>query len=197
MKKIIFLFGMLCIGFGTFAQDTFTSLHYDISIPLSNTQDFISKGSWRGVGFDYRNKVAGNFAVGFNLGWHVFYEQKDFDTYTEGNLSLSGVQFRYINAFPMIANASYFLGIEDADFQPYIGLGVGTTYFQQRTEMGLFSSTIDSWNFTMLPEVGMLRRINYNSALFIAAKYNASFSNNKLDGQGYLTFNVGVAWTID
>lgn len=197
MKKIIFLLGILCVGIGAHAQDTYTSLHYDISIPLSNTQDFVSKGSWRGVGFDYRNKVTTNLALGFNLGWHVFYEQKNYDTYTEGSLSLSGVRFNYINAYPMMANATYFLGIEDADFQPFLGFGVGTTFFETRTEMGLFQSTTNSWNFTMLPEAGMLYRFNYATALMLAAKYNISLANSKIDAQGYLTFNVGFAWTID
>ncbi len=197
MKKILFILGFIVTGFSALAQDSYTSLHYDISVPLSNTQDYISKGSWRGVGFDYRNKVAGNAAVGFSLGWHVFYERKDFDTYTEGNVSLSGIQFRYINSFPIHVNANYFLGVEDADFQPYVGLGIGTTAFNIRTEMGLFQSETNSWNFSMQPEAGFLYKINYNVAVLAGAKYYSIFKNSKIDAQGYLTFNVGLAWTID
>ena len=197
MKKFIFLVGILCLGFSAFAQDTYTSLHYDISVPLSNTQDYIGKGSWRGVGFDYRNKISGNFAVGFSFGWHVFYERKDFDTYTEGNVSLSGVQFRYINSFPMHVNGTYFLGNEESDFQPFIGLGIGTTSFNKRTEMGLFQSTTKSWNFSMQPEAGFLYRVSYNTAIIGAAKYYSIFKNSKIDAQGYLSFNVGFAWTLD
>lgn len=197
MKRILFIIAFVVAGFSTLAQDSFSSLHYDISVPLSNTQDYIGQGSWRGVGFDYRNKVMGNLAVGFSLGWHVFYEQKDFDTYTEGNLSLSGVQFRYINSFPMHANATYYLGTEDANFQPYVGVGIGTTSFNMRTEMGLFQSNTNSWNFSMQPEAGFLYRINYNVAVLAGAKYHTIFKNSKVDAQGYLTFNVGLAWTID
>ncbi len=197
MKKFIFLVGILGLGFSSYAQDTYSSLHYDIGVPLSNTQDYIGKGSWRGVGFDYRNKVSGNLAVGFSIGWHVFYERKDFETYTEGNVSLSGVQFRYINSFPMHVNATYFLGMEDSDLQPFIGLGVGTTAFNMRTEMGLFQSETKSWNFSLQPEAGFLYRINYNVAFMGAAKYYSIFKNSKIDAQGYLSFNVGLAWTID
>ena len=197
MKKILLLVGILCLGVASFAQDTYTSLHYDISVPLSNTQDYIGRGSWRGVGFDYRNKISGNFAVGFSFGWHVFYERKDFDTYTEGNVSLSGVQFRYINSFPMHVNGTYFLGNEESDFQPFIGLGIGTTSFNKRTEMGLFQSTTKSWNFSMQPEAGFLYRVSYNTAIIGAAKYYSIFKNSKIDAQGYLSFNVGFAWTLD
>ncbi len=197
MKKLLFIIAFVVTGFSALAQKSFSSLHYDISVPLSNTQDYIGQGSWRGVGFDYRNKVMGNLAIGFSLGWHVFYERKDFDTYTEGNLSLSGIQFRYINSFPMHANVTYYLGIEEASFQPYVGLGIGTTSFNMRTEMGLFQSETNSWNFSMQPEAGFLYQINYNVAVLAGAKYHTIFKNSKVDAQGYLTFNVGLAWTID
>ncbi len=197
MKKIIFILAFFVTGFSALAQDTFTSLHYDISVPLSNTQDYIGRGSWRGVGFDYSKKVSGNLAVGFSLGWHVFYERKDFDTYTEGNVSLSGIQFRYINSFPIHGNVTYFLGVEESDLQPYVGLGIGTTSFNMRTEMGLFQSETNSWNFSMQPQAGFLYRVNYNVAVLAGAKYYTIFKNSKIDAQGYLTFNVGVAWTID
>lgn len=197
MKKILFILGFISVGFASTAQDTYSSLHYDVSVPLSNTQDYIGRASWRGVGFDYRNRITGKFAAGFSIGWHVFNERKDFDTYTEGNVSLSGIQFRYINSFPIHANGSYYLTNEDADFQPFIGVGIGTTAFTMRTEMGLFQSTTNSWNFSLQPEAGFLYRINYSTAFIATAKYYSIFKNNKIDAQGYLTFSIGAAWTID
>ena len=97
----------------------------------------------------------------------------------------------------MHVNGTYFLGNEESDFQPFIGLGIGTTSFNKRTEMGLFQSTTKSWNFSMQPEAGFLYRVSYNTAIIGAAKYYSIFKNSKIDAQGYLSFNVGFAWTLD
>lgn len=43
--------------------------------------------------------------VGVDAGWNVFYEKKDYDTYTGGTESLSGIQYRYQNSVPLLASA--------------------------------------------------------------------------------------------
>src|SRR6478609_8789451 len=149
MKKIFLLLAFIIMAAGsTFAQG-YTSIHYDISIPLGATADQISKGSFRGGGLDYRRMINANFGAGFSLGWQVFYEKKDLATYS-GTLAnrpveLTGVQYNYLNAIPLHGNINYYLGDEGDALRPFIGLGIGTTYFERRIDMGLYTNTIDAW----------------------------------------------------
>ena len=198
MKRIYFIL-LLVSGSVTasFAQDGYTSLHYDISLGIGSTADFISAPSFRGFGFDYRKMVSPTIGVGLSLGWTTFYERKDRATYsfTDGTASLTGTQFRYLNALPMHINANYYFGV-DGELRPFLGLGVGTMYSERRTEMGQWSSTTDSWQFSLQPEVGVLYPVNPDANIFFAAKFMTPFQNSTFESQPFVSFNIGMAWMI-
>ena len=75
MKKYIILTAVL-LGFGAThvsrAQSNLTAISYEMSLPLSDTKDFISKTSFIGFMFDTRRFVQPNTTVGVSLGLHVF-----------------------------------------------------------------------------------------------------------------------------
>lgn len=198
MKKILILLAFISFGVGSVYAQGYTSIHYDISIPVGKTSDRISKGSFRGVGLDYRKMINPNFAAGFSLGWHVFYERKDFATYDLSDVTkLTGVQYNYINAVPLHGNINYYVGDESDAIRPFIGLGIGTTYFEQKIEMGLYSIPTSSWQFSIQPEAGFLYELSTTMSAFVGAKYTQGFNTSKLDGQSYISFNVGMAWKLN
>ncbi len=202
MKKLLILLAFIAIGGSAFAQG-YTSIHYDISVPLGKTSDRVSKPSFRGVGLDYRKMINPNLGAGFSLGWHVFYERKDEATYDVSKITnglfdkITGVQYNYVNAIPLHGNINYYLGEEGDAIRPFIGLGVGTTYFEQKVEMGLYSSTTNAWQFSIQPEAGLLYELSTTMSAFLGAKYTQGFNTSKLDGQSYISFNVGMAWKLN
>jgi outer membrane protein W len=201
MKKIILFLAFIAMAGGSAFAQGYTSIHYDIGIPLGKTSDQITKGSFRGVGLDYRKEINPNLAAGFSLGWQVFYQRNDYATYTgtigDKTVDLTGVQYNYLNAIPLHVNINYYLGDPGNTIRPYIGLGIGTTYFERRVEMGLYASTINAWQFSIQPEAGFIYELSDTMGAFVGAKYTQGFTTDKLDGQSYISINVGFAWKLN
>jgi hypothetical protein len=198
MKKIIFLmiFGFLLMTGKSYGQqDSYMSVQYSVSIPTGDMGEYISKTSWRGILIEYRGYVKSNLFVGIDAGWNVFYEKKDYDTYTQGTESLTGVQYRYQNQVPLLATIDYLFS-SDKELKPYVGFGIGTMYSERSTDMNLYRLKLNSWQFALKGEVGILYEVSYTSSVKFAVKYYNGFKTNTLENQNYLSINLGMAWAL-
>jgi opacity protein-like surface antigen len=175
-----------------FAQTSF-SVQYSMGFGMGDTKSFVSTSSFRGATMEFRKYVKPNLAVGADVSWNVFYERKPFDTYTSGTVSLSGLQYRYINAVPIYISTDYFFKPGER-VNPFVGLGIGTLYTKQNTDMNLYSLEKDSWAFALRPEAGIMFEANPGMDLILAAKYNWGFSTDDLPAQSYLAINVGFVF---
>lgn len=176
-------------------QESYMSLQYSVSFGSGDLGDYVSAASWRGALLEYRGALRGNLMVGVDLGWNVFYERKDYDTYTVGTESLSGVQYRYQNSVPILASADYVFRSESL-LKPYVGLGIGTLFSERSTDMGMYRWKENPWQFAVKGELGVLYELSYRSSVKFAAKYYNGFKSNSLDGQSYFSLNLGMAWTL-
>ena len=198
MKKIIFLTilcSLLITTKGYSQQEGYMSVKYAVSFGSGDMADFISTPSWRGAVVEYRSAVKNNLFVGVDLGWNVFYEKKDHDTYTVGTESLSGVQYRYQNEVPILGTIDYFIS-PDKSLKPYVGLGIGTIYSERATDMNLYRLEQNTWQFALKGEVGVLYELSYASAIKFGAKYYNGFKTGTLDNQGYFSLSLGMAWVL-
>jgi outer membrane protein len=168
------------------------AINYDMSFATGNLGEYIASPSFRGASAQYRYAAANNILVGVDVAWNVFYEKKDYDSYTVGTQTLSGVQYRYQNQVPVLVAVDYVF-TPDQDFQPYLGLGIGTMYSERNTSMGIWVLEENPWQFAMKPEAGMMYKFSYGSALKLAVKYNAGFGGD-LGTQGYVTVSAGFAF---
>ena len=194
MRPLIILiaFGLVLTARQAFSQSTFTA-QYAINFPLGNTADYIGATSFRGISLDYRYNLQPNIAIGVGTGWYTFYEQKDYGTYNndDGSLAISGLQYRYINSAPILFVGDYYFSPEEK-FSPFVGLGIGITYNEVRTQMSQYYVNTDSWQFSLAPEVGVMVAGTTGVSGFLSARYNSNFKTSELDAQSYLTLNVGV-----
>ena len=194
MKKlplaIIIVFLALNIGK---SQESFFSLNYTFGIPLGKTNDFNDNTSFRGISFEDRHFVTPMLTIGANFGWQVY--NKKLLNYTEefDNGMLYGNQYRYINVYPILATTHYHLWPEKY-LRPYFGSGIGVYNINQITEMGLYSSTIRSWNFGLAPEVGVLYDLSPEINLLAGITYNHAFKSGDSNGYSALNFKIGVVW---
>jgi hypothetical protein len=195
MKKILIiaLLGVCTISLK--AQNSNFTISYPISIPMGDLGDFISKPSFRGINMDYRYSFQPNLAIGFNLGWNTFYEEKDRDVYTIDNTSLSGKQFRYSNHAPMLATITYFIG-EDELFKPYGTLGIGTMYTRRNTDMNLYTLEQEAWNFAIQPEFGVQYRASDHAGVVLSLKYmyGTAAGSELTEAQSFLAINIGFSF---
>lgn len=163
MKKITYTILVLTLFVSTasFAQRSFWSFNYEMSFGLGEQADYIGDASFRGWGIDGRGFITQEISVGGSFSWEVFDQiYRDLpphDVTVTDNISgaVSGVQYRYINTLPILVNAHYYLG-QDGAVRPYFGLGIGTAYTEQKTEIGLIAITTKGWGFAVQPEVGVM-----------------------------------------
>lgn len=177
-----------------FGQSSFTT-SYTVNFPMGKTHDYISKTSFRGFSIDYKYYMDPQFAIGISSGWYTFYQEKDKALYTgsEGNASVYGKQFRYINSAPILFVADYFFKSEE-NLSPFIGLGVGTTYNRVDNRMSQLTSRWESWQFSLAPEVGIRFGYDFGMAGYLSARYNQCFKTNDLSNQSYLSLNIGLMY---
>jgi outer membrane protein W len=198
MKKIIILaicFTLLTATRVYSQQESYLSINYAVSFAVGDMGDYISAVSWRGAQIEYRAAIKDNLLAGVDLGWNVFYQKKDYDTYTVGTESLSGVQFRYQNEVPILASFDYLIS-SDKSLKPYVGLGIGTIYSERNTQMNLYYLEENSWQFAMKGELGLLYELSYHTSLKVAAKYYNGFKTGTLNNQGYFSISAGMAFVL-
>jgi len=173
-------------------QNTF-AIQYDISFGSGDLSDYIGKTSFRGASLDYRHGLNANLSVGVSTAWDVFYENKDYASYSYENKTLSGIQYRYQNQVPILAAATYVFQ-SDKPLKPYVDLGVGTMYTERSTEMGMYYVEQTEWHFALKPEVGVMFSLNPGSALKLAVRYYNGFAAGDLDSQNYFSISTGFVF---
>jgi len=196
MKKIIaILIILVTANFGFVnAQDSYTSVQWGISFGTGDLGEYVSKTSFRGFLFEYRGGVMNdNVAVGVDLGWNAFYEEKPYDTYTVGTASVSAKQWRYTNHYPILLSADYWF-MPDSELNPYVNFGLGTMYSKRKTLMGTYIIYQDAWHFAIKPEVGLMYTVKNNTAIKLGAKYYTAFKSGDLETQSYFSISIGLAF---
>jgi len=183
---------MAGIGFtaGLHAQ-TFTSIHYDISLPFGASADQTGKTSFRGAGFDFANLMTPSLSLGFHISMATFYEKVEEGRIEFNQGVITGKQYRYLNAIPMYFSTRYM--ITENNWHPFFGLGIGTMWSEGRTDMGLYSGVDKAWRFAMSPEAGIIIGApEYDLGLNVGIRYNYGFKTSDSEAEQYLSFVVGV-----
>jgi len=183
-----------------FAQEWLSTITYQISIPSGDTKQFIDETSFLGLGMDFRKPVDRNTTVGFMFGWNVFNQRvtKTVELATENPITITGLQDRTLNSFPIMLNAHRYFG-RGRDPRFYLGLNAGGFYMLQRFAIGIHSYQTDQWQWGIIPEVGFVMPMSGGSTLIINGKYNYAFSGDSPLGgdinHEYWTIGIGFAWS--
>ena len=193
MKKIIVSLILLGTISNVNAQ-TITNFSYSMGFPSGDFSNYINDPSFRGFSFGYARFVKPNVTVGINLGWHVFYSEKGYDTYNQGTASLTGKQFRTNNTAPIMVNGNYYFKQSDK-MNTYAGMGLGLVYNFRNTDMYVYTSEETSWNFALQPEIGIEYKTDRKWAITAAAKYYYCFESGDIQAPiSYFALNLGVSY---
>ena len=105
MKKGLYIILLVTLGSlsASAQEDNYFSVQYAMGLGTGDMGDFNSSYSFRGAMLEWRKFVSPTIGVGIDVGWNTFYKKVPNDTYVRGNASLTGKQYRYQNAFPMLA----------------------------------------------------------------------------------------------
>lgn len=192
MKKYIIIVLLALVSNVVNAQEgSSIFVNYLVGMPLGETADYTDNISPRGIDFEVQKFLTEDLSVGFNIAWSMFREKVPESTFNHQDLTITGTQFRYTNIVPLTVNVKkYFMNT--GSYFPYLGFGLGTSYNEKRTEVGIFEEQNDKWLFNMAPEVGMLYDMNYKSYLTIKVKYNYSPKAGDFSSMSYLSLGVGI-----
>ena len=161
---------------------------YNVSYPTGNTNDFIDKISFRGMGLHARKYLNTDNSVGGSVSWNVF-ALKETGTWDDGGRTLTGTQMRDINAVPIYVNYFHYFG-DELGWRFLVGLNAGTMYVDQRVDVGIFRFDENQWQFAFAPEIGFM--MPYDAFLgFVDLRYNVSLEAGEVEGQSYLELIIG------
>jgi len=193
MKKILILVIFTVLSFSAFSQSSLFSFQYSMGFGAGNMKDFISPASFRGFTIDYRNLVTENIGIGIDVGWNVFYDEMPDGVYEYQNVTYAGKQWRYSNEFPILGAVDYYF-TQFGDIFPYAGLGIGTMYSLQNTNVGTYTFENDAWHFALRPEIGVVLDMGNGAGFNVVSKYYHGFEAGDLPSQGYFTINIGFVF---
>ena len=187
-----FVIIVLCLAtFIVKGQDNTTMIvSYLPAMSLGETADFTNGFSPRGIDFEANKFLSEDISVGFVIAWSIFREKIVGESLEYNDALVTGTQFRYLNTTPINLNVKKYF--PNREFTPYVGVGGGTSYSKNRTDIGVFSLTEDKWQFNVAPEVGMLYELSRNNVLSLKVKYNYSPKAGDFPSVSYLSFGVGV-----
>ena len=185
MKKIFILFLALVSIQAIYGQKGYSVVNYSVGFSTGDFNEYVDQISYRGINLEFMWNVKPNLDAGLEVGWNVFYAKEDKKVYTEGTESISGVQYRYTNAVPIIAGARW--RKTGGKTQPYVGAGVGTTSVNRSTDFGLYRIYNNTWQFCVRPEAGLIYKMSETSGLNAGVKYYMNFENDDMAAQPYFT----------
>jgi opacity protein-like surface antigen len=198
VKKVAITLGMVLVAFGSYAQrginpQWYTALYYSPSMPLGTTSQYIDRTSLRGVSAEAGHFLGDRMSIGLAGSWNVYYKDAGSSTRNIDNtVTVSGREYRYINAFPLMAKFNYYLGDQDG-FSPFVGIGGGALYVNQESQIGGVTLQNKGWQAGIFPEAGLrfaLPRISIN----LGVRYHHGFETGKFAQLSYLSANVGLVW---
>jgi opacity protein-like surface antigen len=137
-----------------------------------------------------------NFSLGIGGSWHVFYQNQGYTTVElSGTSALSGNEYRYINAFPIMAIGRYLFKSQGI-FTPFIGTGLGTAYVEQRTDIGSIPFESRAWHLAVAPELGGIIEVGYRTNLFVNARFTNAFRTRDMDNLSIAGINLGITYSL-
>ena len=140
MKRILLILTIVIASQAVMGQGNFV-ISYPISLPMGDLKDYIGATSFRGISMEFNKRQKSNLDIGIEASWHVFYERSDKKNYTNETATITGIQYRYTNAVPLLAQVKYLKTTGGGKATPYAGLGIGTTYVERATDLGLYRIT--------------------------------------------------------
>ncbi len=204
MKTKIIILLISVLSTSVFAQEFISDFTWNFGFTADKLNEYIPNNSYKGFAIEGRRFFDKNISGGLSLGWNIF-DQRIAEPITidqEGfGGTISGTQIRYVNAFPILANAHYYIG-KRKDFRVFLGGGVGVYYILQRLDLGVWMLESNNWHFGLAPEAGVLIPLDDGQThIIVTGRYNHAFSSGKSIGgnednsYSYWSLNFGFAFS--
>ena len=170
------------------------SLNYAMGFSMGETADYIASPSFRGFEVSGRYYISDQFSVGGSFTTSTFYEKLAGASYTQDNMTITGTQYRYLNAFPILFQAHYYTSHNIMKPRIYLGAGIGPYIMNQETDIGTWVWENNNWHFGVSPEIGLLYPLSESTKINIGVKYHYVFKAKETNDHSWIGLNIGFAW---
>ncbi len=175
------------------------SFGYGPFFPLGPDRGFIPETGWRSISAEAGVFTGRNFCLGVAFSWYGSYKAYPYQTYANvqgSTVTVTGLQWRYGNQYPLTAVARYYIPIGNSRFRPFAGVGAGPWFVNRTLDFGIYSKSQYATQFGFYPELGCSLWIKSGVALNLGARYNYSFRAKDIPGQSNVAVNIGLLWKI-
>ncbi len=194
MKKLLYILIVLFAlpGFAR-GQEKFGSASYSMGFGTGNTNDFIDHSSFGGFQFEFGSYFSQELlSASLQVGYQSFYKEFAKSTYDVSNGAITGKQYRYLHAVPILINGLIYPLGQDGVVIPQVGIGVGTYHIDKNMDMGIYSYSQSKWHFGLAPRAGICIPINLNTYFEFNGQYNMAFKAGSGDAANWLSLSFGV-----
>lgn len=195
MKRLLIACMMLFAGYASNAQGA-SEFTYQMSFPAGGEfGDFISKATW--VGFTYQGRKMlsdEQWSVGGSFSWFYMVDEKGVTTYEKDNVAVTGYVTTFTNIFPLLMTAQYDFQDPYGTVVPFVRIGLGGAWQDQRLDTGIYELKGDDIQFAMNGEIGVrLNRAGGRSGAIIAATYHWMPGTDELLDTNFFGVKVGFS----
>lgn len=197
MKRLMYIILTALISTSAMSAQTIWSLQYSMGIPHGESKQFTDNMSFTGLEITGKTFINENIALGGYLGWNVFSESVSDASLKFGGAEIHGKQYRYLDAAPIMATASYYPTVkEGCKLKPFVSFGIGTIYQDNTIEVGTDSFYSDGWMFGLSPEAGISYTINEKLDFLASYRYLHGFETSQVDALSYSNINFGFSFKL-
>lgn len=193
MKYILLIASALIISASGYSQSLY-SMDFNMSMTSGETAKYIESTSFRGFTFEGRGFVHDQLSFGGLFSWTTFYDKLGGEEFTYETSTVTGNQYRYINAFPILFQGHYYLQGDEFEPRVYMGGGIGAYKINQRTNIGTWSVEQRNWHFGVSPEVGLLYPVSLSTQFNISFRYHYVFKASSTTDISWFGLAIGLAW---
>jgi hypothetical protein len=176
MKKIIIIFAVLAIIKSENAKgQAVGEFGYNVSFPVGDFNNFISKTSWVGFNVGGRGYLNSNkrISLGGSFEWFYFPDKRGNETVDLKDQGVfTGNVTNYTNIYGLTFVAQYDLKDRKERMVPFLRAEVGGAYQNQRQDIGLYSFKNDGIQFEVNGQAGVSFSNDGRRAVSLAVTYH-------------------------
>jgi hypothetical protein len=194
MKYLLTIIAALTFYTALQAQEQAAEFSYQVSFPTGNFKDFVSKTGWVGFTGAYRHRIGNpQLSLGGAFSWFYFQDKKGYGTFPTTKGTVTGNRSNYTNIYQLLAIVQYDFKNPKEHTVPYVRIGVGGDYQDQRTDIGLYIVQADGAQFAANADLGVRFNKDENHGFFIAATYNTLPAANGMIATTFFGLKLGIS----
>lgn len=195
MKKTIFIsliFAAILPALSR-AQNSSYEFNYQVSFPTGKFADFASQPGWLGFSGQWMKYLKNDrLSLGANLSYFYFSDKQGRKTQDIGDFTYTGYVVNFTNIYGLMAVVQYDLKPKKDPMVPFVRIGVGTDYQDQRKDVGIYEWKADGFQFMGNAEFGLRFNTGGNVNWVVAATYHYLPATGDMVDAAFFGIKLGV-----